>query len=75
MRYFFDIQDGDRKVIDMDGNELGDLQAAEIEAAQTIAEIAKDAIPGTSGKFIAISVRDDKGVCLSLELNFTMTRL
>jgi hypothetical protein len=43
--YFFDIQDGDRRVRDNEGTELPDVQAAMNETQAALADTAKDKLP------------------------------
>jgi hypothetical protein len=44
-RHYFDIRDGEAIAVDEEGLELPDLKAAEIEAAQSLAHMAKDMPP------------------------------
>lgn len=58
-RYFFDIQDNGGIAADEVGLELADLQAAEIEAAQSLADLAKNMPSGADRRDIEIAVRTD----------------
>ncbi|WP_456734468.1 DUF6894 family protein [Bradyrhizobium sp. USDA 3364] len=60
-RYFFDIRDSTGLYPDEEGTELLDDKAARVEAAQTLAEIARDTAAQTGGYPIAIEVRSDAG--------------
>ena len=60
-RYYFDIRDGDSFVADEEGLELGDVKAAEIEAAESLAEIAREVAPFEEDQSIAIEVRTADG--------------
>lgn len=60
-RYFFDIRDDGSLVIDDDGVELADIKAAEIEAAESLAEMAKEVAPFEQDQRIAIEVRTADG--------------
>jgi hypothetical protein len=60
-RYFFDYRDGDHLAADSEGTELPDLTSAQAEAVATLAELARDALPGFREKRLAILVRDESG--------------
>ena len=60
-RYFFDSRDGDDLAADSEGTELPDLTSAQAEAVATLAELARDALPGFREKRHAILVRDESG--------------
>ena len=47
-RYFFDYRDGDHLAADSEGTELPDLTSAQAEAVATLAELARDALPGSA---------------------------
>jgi hypothetical protein len=47
-RYFSDIRDGDKVALDEEGRILPDIQAVQEEAARSLADIAKDAVRGSS---------------------------
>jgi hypothetical protein len=49
-RYFFDIRDGDEVALDEEGMVLSDIQA--VQAARSLADIAKDAACGSSSQGI-----------------------
>jgi hypothetical protein len=57
-RYYFDTRDGERLVRDEVGVVLPSVEAARDQAAVALAEIAKDALPGSTRREIAIEVRD-----------------
>jgi hypothetical protein len=75
-RYFFDIRDGDEVALDEEGMVLSDIQA--VQAARSLADIAKDAACGSSsqgiGHRIAIEVRDDAGPVLQAKFTFAVER-
>jgi hypothetical protein len=61
-RYFFDIREGDQVAIDEEGKELPHVEAAQEEAARSLADLARDKIgcepfchkipgPGRLGRF------------------------
>jgi len=68
-RYFFDIRDGDELVPDEEGVDMPDVEAAQEEAAQTLADLARQKIRGLSFHHLAVEVRDLDGPVL--EANFT----
>jgi hypothetical protein len=45
-RFYFDIHDGDECAADDEGMELPDIQAVQEEAAQSLADVARNAIHG-----------------------------
>ncbi|MGV7219649.1 DUF6894 family protein [Bradyrhizobium sp. UFLA05-112] len=61
IRYFFDIRDGAELYPDEEGLELTNERAAELEAANTLAAMLKEA-PGMSDQQdMAIEVRSEVG--------------
>ncbi len=60
-RYFFDYRDGEQLATDSEGTELPDLGTAQAEAVQTLAELARDALPGSRRKSLVMLVRDEAG--------------
>lgn len=59
--YYFDIRDGGTLTVDEEGLTLADQRAAEIEAALSLADTAKDLVPSASTSSLAIEVRDEDG--------------
>ncbi len=57
-RYYFDTRDDDYFLRDEEGVELADVAIARAEAARTLAEIARDVLPGSERREIAVDVRD-----------------
>jgi hypothetical protein len=43
-RYYFDLRDGEELIVDEEGTEMSDLEAVQIEAAQSLAEMARHAV-------------------------------
>jgi hypothetical protein len=41
-RYYFDLREGDRLAVDEEGIELPDPQAVQLEAARSLADVAKN---------------------------------
>lgn len=60
-RFYFDIRDGAEFVIDEEGLDLHGRRAAEIEAALSLADIARGLDPLASSEGLAIEVRDING--------------
>ena len=46
------------------------MDAVKAEASRAMGEIAKDALPGSGIRFLAIEVRDDLGPVLRVTLRF-----
>ena len=59
-RYYFDSHDDQDHVADNVGVELADIEAAKLEAARGIADIAKDVLPSTVRRSFSINVRDEQ---------------
>jgi hypothetical protein len=74
-RYYFDIRDGESIAVDEEGLELPDLTAAEVEAAQSLGDLAKDTPPGTESHHMAIEVRTDDVPIFKAAFIFELTRL
>ena len=60
--YYFDIRDGNALSVDEEGLNLANRRAAEIEAALSLADSAKDLPPSANGRGLAIEVRDAEGL-------------
>ena len=57
-RYYFDSRDGDTFIPDEVGLECEGIEQARDQAALCLAEMAKDALPGSTRREFAIEVRD-----------------
>jgi hypothetical protein len=57
-RYYFDSRDGERFIRDDEGLELDGIESARDEATYGLRDLAKDAIPGSVRRELAIEVRD-----------------
>jgi hypothetical protein len=68
--YFFDTRDNDEFIEDVDGVEFPDLEAVKIEAARSLAELARDVIPGSMKRNLAVEVRDELGPVLRAIMTF-----
>ncbi len=68
--YYFDTRDNDDFVKDDIGLELSDLEAVKVEAARGLAELARDVIPGSLKRELAVEVRDALGPILRALMRF-----
>lgn len=62
--FYFDIWDGEALVVDEEGLDLTSQRAAEIEAALSLADIARQLEPLASSDGLAIEVRNERGPVL-----------
>ncbi|MBU1253203.1 MAG: hypothetical protein KKE69_02245 [Alphaproteobacteria bacterium] len=70
-RYFFDTYDNQSILIDEEGLELASFDKVKSEAAASLAELAREVLPGSMQRNIAVKVRDDKArSILVAELTF-----
>lgn len=74
-RYFFDIRNGQDLYPDEEGLELADQRTAEIEAAMSLAGLAKDLPPLDEPEHMAIEVRTQEGPVFQAAFIFEITRL
>jgi hypothetical protein len=58
-RYFFDTRDGADFVRDEIGIELDGVEAARVEATRGLADFARDALPGSVRRELAVECRDE----------------
>ena len=70
VRYFFDVRDNDSFYPDDVGVELPSIDTVKAQAGRTKGEIAKDVLPGSEVRTLAIEVRDDLGPILRVALRF-----
>ena len=70
VRYFFDVRDNDSLHPDDVGVELPSIDTVKAQAGRTMGEIAKDVLPGSEVRTLAIEVRDDLGPILRVALRF-----
>lgn len=76
-RYYFDIRDGDELAPDEEGVDLPTIGAVQLEAARSLAEMAKDAVPSVDkngGHRMAVEVRDDSGPIMKVLFTFEASR-
>jgi len=68
--YFFDTRDNDDFIEDDVGIEYPDLEAVKVAAARSLAELARDVIPGSLKRNLAVEVRDELGPVLRAIMTF-----
>jgi Domain of unknown function (DUF6894) len=74
-RYYFDLRDDDSLAVDEEGLELPGIQAVQEEAARSLVDMTKSAVAAlqsSSGRHMAIEVRDDTGPVLQVRFTFEM---
>jgi hypothetical protein len=69
-QYFFDICDGDNLTTDEEGMEFSNIEAAQEEAARSLADLARHQIRGQPSCHMAIEVRDFNGPVLEASFNW-----
>ena len=74
-RYFFDIRDGDNLAVDEEGMELRDVEAAQEEAARSLADMTRDRIRSKPRWHVAIEVRDDNGPVVEASFQWRLRTL
>ena len=60
-RYYFDSRDGESFIEDDEGLEYPDIELARDAATAALADMAKDVLPGSLRRELAIEVRDEHG--------------
>lgn len=68
--YFFDSRDNDIFIEDDVGIEFSDLEAVKVEAARALGEMARDVLPGSEMRDLAIEARDEWRPVLKAQLHF-----
>lgn len=68
--YFFDTRDNHDFLEDDVGLEFANLDAVKVEAARALADIARDVIPGSFKRDLAVEVRDELGPVLVARMTF-----
>ena len=58
MRYFFDTRDNGAFIEDDLGIECANMEAVKREAALSLAELARDVLPGSIKRVLAVEVRN-----------------
>ena len=70
MRYFFDTRDNGTFIQDDVGVECADIDAVKTEAALSLAELARDVLPGSIERILAVEVRNGTRAILKDVLTF-----
>ncbi|QIG92788.1 MULTISPECIES: DUF6894 family protein [unclassified Bradyrhizobium] len=76
-RYYFDLRDGEELAPDEEGLELNSMQAAQMEAAKSVADMVRDVVYQSQrvhNHRMAIEVRDDKGPVMQLKFTFEIEK-
>lgn len=68
--YFFDTRDDDQLIEDEDGLVFPDLETVKVQAAKSLAEFARDVLPGSLRRVLAVEVRDALGPVLRAVMTF-----
>lgn len=58
MLYFFDTRDNGTFIEDEVGIECADLEVVKTQAALSLAELARDVLPGSIKRVLSVEVRD-----------------
>ena len=61
-RYFFDIDDGDRRTLDDQGFDLPGLRETRDEAIRVLPDIARDVLPNGDHRSFIVTVREEGGL-------------
>lgn len=69
-QYFFDTRDNEEFVEDEIGLELPDVQTAKAQAALSLAELARDVLPGCDQRMLTVEVRDEHQSVMHAKLVF-----
>ena len=75
-RYYFDLRDGDGLTADEEGLELRDVQAVQEEAAQSLADAARDGLRISDGTLhqMTTEIRTDAGPFMRVSFSFDLAR-
>ena len=74
-RYYFDIRDDTGLYPDEEGLEFVNLSEAEFEAAQTLADLARDLVPMDDRRDVAVEVRTNTERVFQAALIFNSGRV
>jgi hypothetical protein len=75
MLYFFDTRDNGTFIEDDVGLEFADLDAVKTQAAMSLAELARDVLPGSIKRVLSVEVRNAVKPVLRDVLTFEATVL
>lgn len=68
--YFFDTRDNETCIEDDVGLQLPDVEAVKAQAALSLAELARDVLPGSLKRTLTVDVRDGRQAVLRATLIF-----
>jgi hypothetical protein len=68
--YFFDTRDDETFIRDEIGLEFADVAAAKAEAAASLGELARDVLPSSNRRTLAVEVRNEHRPVLVATLTF-----
>ena len=68
--YFFDIRDNDAFIEDDVGLDYPNLDAVKVAVESSLAELARNVVPGTLKRELAVEVRDEFGPVLKAGMSF-----
>ncbi|WP_440640785.1 DUF6894 family protein [Bradyrhizobium sp. PUT101] len=74
-RYYFDMRDNDVFVADDEGLAFSSVDEVKAQATTALAELAKDVLPDSVLRTLAIEVRDDLGPVLRVSLRFEIENI
>ena len=74
-RYYFDTRDNGSFIEDDIGIEFGDFEAVKAQAAVSLAELAREVLPGSIERALSVEVRDSNRPILKDRLTFEATVL
>ncbi|MBR1237709.1 DUF6894 family protein [Bradyrhizobium sp. AUGA SZCCT0182] len=75
-RYYFDLIDSNGIVVDDEGMDLADIEAAQDEAARSLADFARGALRSSPAApaDMAVEVRTDAGAVMRVKFSFEIER-
>ena len=75
-RYYFDVRDSEGLAVDEEGLELQDIQAAQEEAALSLADAARDSFRRSDSalKQMSVEVRTDAGPLMRVSFSLDVKR-
>ena len=74
MRYFFDIHQDDECIPDEEGMIFPNVEAAQEEAATSLADLAREMVRERAAHHVAIAVRDVHGPIVDTTFAWTVQR-